>query len=243
MRAQVVIDALGTRIRASILAGIETNPSSMEQTSSLIRGHGWRPEIRISDYDLFVGAFYDAHVTAESDGFFASCVQVACTLSDLVLAQLVVTRSLETRPAAMRQVSDQLGTTPVWEYDPSERDRATLQHRLLENWLIAQVQDAGLEPLDAIRGPFFDLAWHVDDALVLCEVKSTRGDETNQLRLGVGQLLHYRAQALSAGVDLVRAALLIEAAPSDTIWRSLCQELGIVLFWPDDGPMPEMLRR
>lgn len=243
MRAQVVVDALGNRIRTAILAGIESNPAATTRTNAVVREHGWRPEIRVADYDIFIGAFLDAQPSEASEEFLASCVHVACALSDLILAQLVVTRSLETRPAAIRQASDQLGTSPVWEYDPSERDRSTLQHRLLENWLIAQVQDAGLQPLDAVRGPLFDLAWHLGNMLVLCEVKSTRLNETMQLRLGVGQLLHYRAAALATGVEFIQAALLVDGPPVDPIWQTLCNELDIVLFWPEDGPLPERLRR
>lgn len=243
MRAQIVVDALGNRIRTAILAGIESNPAATARTNAIIREHGWRPEIRVADYDIFIGAFLDTQPSEANDEFLASCAHVACALSDLILAQLVVTRSLETRPAAVRQASAQLGTSPVWEYDPSERDRSTLQHRLLENWLIAQVQDAGLAPLDAVRGPLFDLAWHLGNVLVLCEVKSTRLNETMQLRLGVGQILHYRAAALAAGVELVRAALLIDGRPADPIWQTLCNELDVVLFWPEDGPLPEPLRR
>ena len=44
-------------------------------------------------------------------------------------------------------------------------------------------------------GPQFDLAWTIGETLVICEVKTTGGDQVKQLRLGLGQLLHYRAQS------------------------------------------------
>ena len=187
MRAQVVLDALGGRIRTAILSGMATNPAAKDRTSAAIREAGWRPEIRISDYDLYIGAVDQATAIAEYDALLASCVNVAGALSEFVLAQLVVTRKLETRPAASREVSEPAEENPVWEYDPSERDRATLKHRLIENWLIDRVREEGLSPLDAVRGPQFDLAWTIGETLVICEVKTTGGDEVKQLRLGLGQ--------------------------------------------------------
>ena len=241
MRAQVVLDALGGRMRAAILAGTGTNPAAASRASAVIREAGWQPEIRISDYDLYLGAVQQEPAAREDDAMLASCVSVAGALSEFVLSQLVVTRRLETRPAAAREVSEPTEESPVWEYDPSERDRATLEHRMLENWLISRVHDEGLSPLDAVRGPQFDLAWTLGQTLVICEVKTTGGDEVKQLRLGLGQLLHYRAQVKLATPGGVRAALLVESRPEDAVWQDLCEELGIVLFWPDDGPLPRLL--
>ena len=241
MRAEVAFDPLGGRMRTAILAGVGTNPAVADSTCAAIREAGWLPEIRISDYDLYIGAVDRATAAADDDALLASCVSVAGALSEFVLSQLVVTRKLETRSAAMREISDMAEGSPIWEYDPSERDRATLEHRLLENWLITRVQEEGLSPLDAVRGPQFDLAWTIGETLVICEVKTTGGDEVKQLRLGVGQLLHYRAQVMRDTPGSVRAALLVGSQPQDGIWQDLCEDLGIVLFWPDDGPLPTSL--
>ena len=241
MRAEVAFDPLGGRMRTAILAGMGTNPAAADRTCAAIREAGWYPEIRISDYDLYIGAVDQGTAATEDDALLASCVSVASALSEFVLAQLVVTRKLETRPAATREIGDLAEGSPVWEYDPSERDRATLEHRLLENWLITRVQEEGLSPLDAVRGPQFDLAWTVGETFVICEVKTTSGDEVKQLRLGLGQLLHYRAQVMRDIPGSVRAALLVGSQPHDGIWKDLCGGLGIVLFWPDDGPLPASL--
>ena len=212
-----------------------------DRTCAAIREAGWCPEIRISDYALYIGAVDRATAASDDDALLASCVSVAGTLSEFVLSQLVVTRKLETRPAATREIGDLAEESPVWEYDPSERDRATLEHRLLENWLITRVQEEGLNPLDAVRGPQFDLAWTIGETLVICEVKTTGRDEAKQLRLGLGQLLHYKAQVTRDIPGNVRAALLVGSQPHDSIWQDLCEGLGIVLFWPDDGPLPTSL--
>ena len=229
MRAQVVLDALGGRMRTAILAGMGTNPAAATRTSAAIREAGWCPEIRISDYDLYIGAVDPATAPSEDDSLLASCVSVAGALSEFVLAQLVVTRKLETRPAATREISELAEESPVWEYDPSERDRATLDHRLLENWLIYRVQEEGLSPLDAVRGPLFDLAWTIGETLVICEVKTTGGDEVKQLRLGLGQLLHYRAQvvrdtpgAFELPCSSGRNPMMVSGKNFAKTWESCC---------------------
>ena len=83
-----------------------------------------------SDYDLYIGAVDQATAIAEYDALLASCVNVAGALSEFVLAQLVVTRKLETRPAASREVSEPAEENPVWEYDPSERDRGDAEAQI-----------------------------------------------------------------------------------------------------------------
>ena len=78
--------------------------------------------------------------------------------------------------------------------------------------------------------------------MVVCEVKTISGDEVKQLRLGLGQLLHYREQVAQEFPSGVMAALLIGSAPQDGIWQHLCHQLDIVLFWPSDEPLPKSLR-
>jgi hypothetical protein len=74
----------------------------------------------------------------------------------------------------------------------------------------------------------------VGRTLVVCEVKSTRVSETHQIRLGLGQVLHYRAMLTAAapGSDVV-PALLVEGPPADPLWTEVCRSVGVLLFWPD----------
>ena len=68
----------------------------------------------------------------------------------------------------------------------------------------------------------------------MAEVKSlTRGNENGQLRLGLGQVLHY-AMLLGANGRPVRAVLVIERAPTDQRWISLCAAHGVALVWPGE---------
>jgi len=74
-------------------------------------------------------------------------------------------------------------------------------------------------------------------------VKSlTRGNETGQLRLGLGQVLHY-AMLLGGNGRQVRAVLAVERTPTDPRWISLCAAHGVTLVWPGefdrlDAPPP-----
>ena len=54
--------------------------------------------------------------------------------------------------------------------------------------------------------------------LIVAEVKSlTRGNETGQLRLGLGQVLHY-AMLLGENGRQVRAVLAVERSPTHERW-------------------------
>lgn len=240
MRARVVLDPLGRRIRSAILAGVASNPPVIERVAGILREAGWLPEIRVDENDLYIGASDPMVRQPDAPEAVESAALAAATLSEFVLSQLVITGRLEVRPAVPREIVEP-SEGVVWEYDPSERDRATVEHRLLENWLMEQVRQAGLEPLDPVSGPQFDVGWRLGDALVLCEVKSTSGDETKQLRLGLGQVLHYRATARSLVRGPVIAALLIEQEPAEPIWAELCDELDVMLFWPTEEPLPPRL--
>lgn len=240
MRARVVLDPLGRRIRSAILAGAASNPAAIERVGAVLRDAGWLPEIRIDENDLYVGANDLMVRQPDAPEAVESAALAAATLSEFVLSQLVITGRLELRPAAPREIVEP-SEGVVWEYDPSERDRATVQHRLLENWLMEQVRQAGLDPLDPVSGPQFDVGWRLGESLVICEVKSTSGDETTQLRLGLGQVLHYRATAQHLVRGPVIAALLIEHEPMEPIWSDLCRELEVTLFWPTEEPLPARL--
>jgi hypothetical protein len=118
-------------------------------------------------------------------------------------------------------------------YDPAERDRATATHRRLENWLLDRLEREGIRPLDPQGSVEFDLAWlERDGSLTVCEVKSTSGHEDGQIRLGLGQVLHYAARLRSGWPRSINPVLFIEDDPSDPVWLPLCDEHGVVLSWP-----------
>lgn len=64
-----------------------------------------------------------------------------------------------------------------------------------------------------------------------CGVSLARTSKTQQLRLGLGQVLDYR-QAIATPGAPIRAALVIEQEPSDLRWVEVCSAVGVVLAWP-----------
>jgi hypothetical protein len=119
--------------------------------------------------------------------------------------------------------------------DPNEVDRALGAHAITQNALADWVRSRGMTPLRPGGGAAdFDLAWDDGATLTVAEVKSlTRRNETGQLRLGLGQVLHYQ-MLLSANGRNVRAVLATERAPTDRQWIGLCAAHGVVLVWPGE---------
>lgn len=103
------------------------------------------------------------------------------------------------------------------------------------------VPAAGYAPLRPTPvGPSYDLAWFTDQALVVVEVKScTLANEFHQLRMGIGQVLDYEDSLRSRGHS-VQPVLYMEQAPTDSRWRTLAGQHGIMLAGP--GSEHELFR-
>ncbi len=233
MIARVVPDYMAIGVRAAISSGVSSNPSRLEHLRLAIESLGWQPEFDLGPSGIDIGAFERAP-SSVLDDVLPTAVAVAALLSEFVLDQMIVTRSVgEVRPAVPRNIGTEepVGGS-VWDYDPSARDRATQQHRALENWLIATLEEIGIQPLDAAGEPFFDLAWRSAGALVVCEVKTTSNSEVPQVRLGLGQVLHYASQLRHIEPRL-RPVLLIEQRPVDGTLLTACSEAGVTIFWPE----------
>lgn len=121
-----------------------------------------------------------------------------------------------------------------FEVDPNEVDRGLAAHARTQNGLAAWVAARGLVPLSSAAGNAeFDVAWEDGDGLWVVEVKSlTTLNETRQLRLGLGQILHYQA-TLAADGRPVHAVLAVEREPSSAAWAALCADHGVALVWPE----------
>lgn len=122
----------------------------------------------------------------------------------------------------------------LFTFDPSGRERALSAHAAIQNNLAEILQQQGYDPRSPTTGePDFDLAWVIDGAVVVAEVKSLSGtDQTQQLRLGLGQVLHYRHQ-LSELHGTVLAVLAVEFQLGSP-WVELCRDVGVLLTWPPD---------
>ena len=88
----------------------------------------------------------------------------------------------------------------------------------------------------ATRRPLFDAGWRASSVNWIAEVKSiTASSETQQMRLGLGQLLEYRAR-IAAHTGKPKAALVLSKEPSDPAWSDVCAAVGVLLTWAPDFP-------
>ena len=244
MHIRVVFDPFAGQLRSAIIAGHANNPESLQSVNRTLAQSGWVSEMRLDDSLLQISASHGDIIQSEPAEIVRGSVQAMTALCQFTLSPYLLTRPLEFRRATMRNKDYGIDEHTVWEYDPSERDKSTLRHRSLENWLIELLREENLEPLDPVQGPQFDVAWQVNGKLIVCEVKTTRLNETKQIRLGLGQVLHYRHEAALNSEHDVIAALLVERAPAESLFEELCRELGVHLFWPDEtGLPPELMGR
>ncbi|MGA3057836.1 MAG: hypothetical protein ABSE70_07355 [Candidatus Limnocylindrales bacterium] len=136
--------------------------------------------------------------------------------------------------APYRRANEEPATAPrdPFEIDPNAVDRALGAHARTQNALADWVQAQGFEPVSPIGGADFDLAWEDSGCLFVAEVKSlNRRNEARQLRLGLGQVLHYQAMLEEAG-RRVRPVLAVEREPLEGRWLALCSAHGVALVWP-----------
>ncbi len=236
LRATVVPDYLAVAVVAAVVSGAVNNPAREARLRLELGDSGWNPEISLSQESFRVQATFEAVRELQETELMDVAVRGGLRLSEFVLDQLVITRPIgEMRAAVERAISDEPAAA-AWLYDPSERDRATQVHRSLENWLMSSLRERGIEPMDPAGEPFFDLAWRAGHRLFVCEVKSTTNSEVHQLRLGVGQVLHYAHLLRRAGLGAVTPVLLVEHEPQSTEWIDLCSDLAITLLWPSEWP-------
>lgn len=115
--------------------------------------------------------------------------------------------------------------------DLAKLDKALRVHGDLEEKLADAALRRGLEPLSPVGTPQFDVAWREPSgALTVVEVKSLpEGGATQQIRLGIGQLIEYRSRLAN---EVVRAVLAVEHRPSSSHLLTSCESVGIIIVWP-----------
>lgn len=120
--------------------------------------------------------------------------------------------------------------------DRSSLQAAHRQHNALQNRLAKWLKGKGLQPESqrAMDKYPIDIQWRSGSTLYVAEVKSLNSlNESSQIRRGIGQVLHYRFLAARQHQELdVVAALILPREPG-TEWVELCEEVGIVLAWPN----------
>lgn len=128
--------------------------------------------------------------------------------------------------------------------DLSACDRGTAAHEALVAALRAHLASKGI----SVRGPSpaaprFDAGWVTtgdNPAVFVAELKSLTGaTESQQIRLGIGQVLDYvhTVGGMSElGDRRVQPVLVLERAPAEGRWQGLASSLGIILSWAPDFP-------
>ncbi len=120
-------------------------------------------------------------------------------------------------------------------YRSAPTQQASQQHHALQDELARLLLHHRLEPLEPMScDPAFDLAWEAEGRLHVAEVKSLHdGNESEQLRRGLGQVLEYRHLLARRSVVQPRALLLVERRPTRLHWPDVCEDVGVELLWPD----------
>lgn len=143
------------------------------------------------------------------------------------------------------------GALPVRQYVPAKEDatvapadffttdaalveRGLAAHASTQNSLAQVLKTRGRQPFSPGLGePDFDLAWQEPHRFGVVEVKSLTGlNETQQLRLGLGQVLDYR-ETLAHKHPRVQAVLAVEREPPSR-WLGIAASVNVLLSWAPD---------
>jgi hypothetical protein len=165
----------------------------------------------------------------------ATQVDAALLIGHLRVEPRNVGRPSIGRPYQRATPNPSVRPADVFTVDSSARERALAGHARTQNALADHLAARGLKPRSPTPGePDFDLAWDHGE-MVVAEVKSLSGtDPTQQLRLGLGQVLHYR-QLLEVLYGPTRAVLAVEYEPPE-VWRTVCAGARVDLSWPPEWP-------
>lgn len=119
----------------------------------------------------------------------------------------------------------------VVEKDWEALDRATSAHADTQNAIAAWLDAKGVEPQSPLPGgPLYDIGWWGSGGFVVCEVKTTtKANQIQQARLGLGQVLEYRDRLQAAHVE-ARAALVTDHA-LPKVSASTCASVQVATAW------------
>ncbi len=237
LRNSVTVEAapFSGRLLASVVERLEQEPEIGDELGAEIAALGWQMRrTPVAERPVLFDAREDNAVVGESEETrHARLADVCVRLTRFMLGSLAVTQ-VPAHTRAARRRDETTAQNVSWEYDPAERDRSTATHRHLENWLIDRLEQEGIRPLDPDGDVEFDLAWlERDGSLSVCEVKSTSGHEDRQIRLGLGQVLHYAARLRTGWQRAINPVLFLETDPVDPVWLPLGEEHGVVIACPD----------
>jgi hypothetical protein len=147
---------------------------------------------------------------------------------------------LEKTPGFLRYKEANEGISFTSSSEPSAKNTDALEssyqeHNKLQNHLARWLTARGLRPESkrAMDKYPVDIQWKSGKKLFIGEVKSlARVNELNQMRLGIGQLLHYCYLAEQQHPDLEIIPVLITPYDPKSEWLDVCERSGVTLVWP-----------
>ena len=139
------------------------------------------------------------------------------------------------RRSTLRPSADKSRRLPCIAVDLDAQERRTATHRQLVNGLADWVAETGRLPLSPVqRDCLFDVGWSVGATFHVAKIKTiTDGNESQQMRLGLGQLLDYR-HTLLKDRNRVVAHLVLSCEPSDDHMVEVCNAHRVRVSWPPD---------
>ena len=135
-------------------------------------------------------------------------------------------------PDAYMPAPTDIAARPVYDDGKALAD-AHSEHNKAQNELSIAAVKLGLSPCCLPEGPAVDLSLiGVDGRRTICEVKSINGgNDTEQLRVGLGQILDYLDQLIGYERG-VSGLLWTSRRPVDADrWSRLCARHGVALGW------------
>jgi hypothetical protein len=148
---------------------------------------------------------------------------------------------------AYRLAADREPTQPddvPLQFDLTKLEGATARHMELQDRLAVSLRERGIEPRSpAPSQPLFDLAFEHAGCRYVVEVKSGLPVTSQQIRLGISQILEY-AYVLQDPSDDVIPVLLVEGVPPAP-WTELAAQLRVHVIRADalDTALDNLTRR
>jgi hypothetical protein len=183
-----------------------------------------------------VFAFVLTKATSDFDSYLLECINELEQCRRLIGDSPVemISEASYKRPVYLGKKDK--GSPEVFTKDPAKLERALMTHIDTQNQISDIISGKGFKPLSPGKGkkPDYDIAWKSYKNFWIVEVKSLpNGGETSQLRIGLGQLLHYKEQLRKKYPKLtIRTVLALEKRPEfEEMWRSICDDSNIVFCY------------
>jgi hypothetical protein len=113
-----------------------------------------------------------------------------------------------------------------------DKDAQTQEHADVLNRLNDVLRAAGVAVVYGTGRPACDLAFRTSRGLTIVEAKSLpKGSDEHQMRVGLGQILQYRAEVAEHVKGRIRPVLAVARAPERLgTWRAACGAAGAELL-------------